>query len=139
SGNMFGNSGPQNIAVFESGSTFTCRSGANPFGLSQPNSKVDFQPGSFFRHETAGLPTLAGRTYPHFIIDAPTLNTPVNTGSSTAPFTFFQSLTILNGNFRINLGSNNNPINFVIDEDLIVQPGAMFEFNPTNAPAASYL
>jgi hypothetical protein len=65
SGNVFG-TGNANSVVFQSGSTYTHKSGANPFGLAAPASVVVFQTGSLYSFQMNGSPTFSNRTYANF-------------------------------------------------------------------------
>ncbi len=69
-GNVFTSAGTANVIVFASGSTFISQAGSNPFGLSQPNSKVVFQSGSLFSHQQTNTPSFSGRTYANFELNA---------------------------------------------------------------------
>ncbi|MDO1446842.1 T9SS type A sorting domain-containing protein [Rhodocytophaga aerolata] len=71
-GNPFTTTGANEAVVFASGSTFVSLNGANPFGKPLPNSKVKFNTGSLFSYrQTSSEPTLSGRTYADFEINAP--------------------------------------------------------------------
>ncbi|MGH7725303.1 MAG: putative Ig domain-containing protein [Candidatus Eiseniibacteriota bacterium] len=62
-GNAFTASGAPDVVVFESGSTYTHKAGATPFGLVQPAAKVTFESGSLVRQLTNFGFSLAGRTF----------------------------------------------------------------------------
>src|SRR5262249_33185738 len=58
------NTGPTNVAVFQSGSTYTHNAGVHPFALPPPDSRVVFQPGSLARYlGSTGSQAFAGRVY----------------------------------------------------------------------------
>ena len=98
-GNLFG-TGSLNSVVFENGSTYEHGGGANPFGATQPNSVVTFQPGSLFRLVTALSPSMSGRTYANFEYDAPgSANT---VGSSPLSI---DSISVKQGTFSLGLSA----------------------------------
>lgn len=61
-GNAFGTTALSSV-IFQGGSLYVQGSGANPFGATQPNSVVIWQPGSRFRMDGNLTPSLAGRNY----------------------------------------------------------------------------
>ena len=109
-----------NNVVFASGSTCIVGAGSNPFGVSQPNSKVTFNSGSLFK-QTSGGPAFSGRTYANVEIStnastsvsgsaAVTMNNLAITGSSTV-FSFGMSGTpghAINGNISVASGCTLN-------------------------------
>ena len=109
-----------NNVVFASGSTCIVGAGSNPFGVSQPNSKVTFNSGSLFK-QTSGGPAFSGRTYANVEIStnastsvsgsaAVTMNNLAITGSGTA-FSFGMTGTpghAINGNISVASGCTLN-------------------------------
>jgi hypothetical protein len=65
-GPIFTTSGTANAIHFMGGSTLSVSAGCNPFGLTQPSSKIVLDSGSFFVFSGGGNPDLDGRTYGHF-------------------------------------------------------------------------
>jgi|GEM_PF-1079145 len=98
-GNIFTNSGTANIAVFETGSKIINQAGANPFGLSAPNSKVTFQTGSYYIHQQSGALSFSGRTYANVVIDYPSFYQYATGGSMLT----LDSLIISQGSLALNL------------------------------------
>ncbi len=62
-GNAFGASGAPGTVLFDGGSIYTHNAGANPFGLSAPNSKVTFATGSVAVWRTTAGFSSSGRTF----------------------------------------------------------------------------
>jgi hypothetical protein len=128
-GNAFTNSGTANVIVFASGSTFVSQVGANPFGLSAPNSKVVFQTGSLYRHEQTGSPAFSGRTYANFELNSAAYN--INsTGTSKATF---DDLTVTAGSMGLNLTGGID-----IKGNVSVASGATLNFNPSTANTITF-
>ena len=112
-GNVFGITGPTNVATFDSAATLIHSSGANPFALTAPATKVIFNSGSnFIFRSTTGAPALSGRSYGNFIYRSPSSYTLsggaagskiedliVDTGQLTIGFTGTLSL---GGSIRVN-------------------------------------
>ena len=97
-GSIFGTSGTANTIVFASGSAFMQGAGSNPFGLTQPASKVLFQTGSLFKFLIAsGSPSFSGRTYGNFENAATGTITPTGTAAVSV-----DNLTITSGTFNFN-------------------------------------
>ncbi len=69
SGNAFGTS-TANSVVFASGATYIHQAGSNPFALTAPASIIVFQSGSLYKHKSTGSPSMNGRTYANFELDA---------------------------------------------------------------------
>ncbi|HTY09408.1 MAG TPA: hypothetical protein VMF29_09625, partial [Candidatus Edwardsbacteria bacterium] len=82
-GNLFGSTGTDSVAVFEAGSLFIFLQGANPFGLAAGDSKVWWQPGSVYSHRSATLPAASGRTYADFELNWSALVSPTGTNPMT--------------------------------------------------------
>ncbi len=128
SGNIFGNIGPVNIIVFASGATLEQIAGSNPFGNSQPNSKVVFQTGSLYKHSNSNnAPSFTGRTYANF-----ELNTSGNTvsvsGASAA--VSIDNLTITAGTLNFNMTGTPG---HSIKGNISVASGQTLNFNPASA------
>jgi hypothetical protein len=122
-GNPFGASLPDNAVIFSSGSTFVHQAGDDPFGATQPNSVVDFQTGSLYKLTGNLSPSLDGRTYGNFEIDAPGFT--INGTGSNAFVT--DNLTITNGTFNLNVtGTPGHSIKGNIN----VAPAAALNFQP---------
>ncbi len=126
-GNVFTSSGTANVILFTSGSSFIQLAGANPYGLSAPNSKVNFQSGSLFSFRQNSAPSFANRACADFEIDFAAYNR-ISTG--TPPFTC-DNFTMTSGAAHLQL------LSVVIKGDLTVAPGATLDFNPTAAAAIS--
>ncbi|NVN96029.1 MAG: T9SS type A sorting domain-containing protein [Bacteroidetes bacterium] len=69
SGNPFGTTNLSSI-IFASGSSYINMVDANPFGATQPNSVVKFQSGSTYKHKSLATPSLNGRVFANFELDA---------------------------------------------------------------------
>src|SRR5207302_10857605 len=99
SGNAFTNGGTANAVVFASGATYIAQSGANPFALGQPSSKVVFQTGSLYKiigtSAGTGL-SLSGRTYANFELNSSGQTFSGNGGASLS----IDNLTISQGTFQ---------------------------------------
>ncbi len=130
-GNAFTASGPPDIVVFESGSTYTHRSGANPFGLAQPASKVAFQAGSRVRQLTNFGFSLAGRTYADLEVNFGSLTVVVI--ASGAPTTV-DNLEVLFGGLNYIPSSVTTVLN--VRGDITVGPNGFFEFFATGTGMA---
>lgn len=100
SGNPFGsNSGVvYNGVIFSNGATFVQYEGSNPFAITQPNSRVQFQAGSNFIFSLAntGSPSLSGRTYGNLEINTTSNGLTSQTGSSAL---------VINGNLTLTASS----------------------------------
>ena len=108
--NPFGATGTANVAVFQSGSTYTHNAGGDPFGLTAPASKVTFQPGSMFVARSATGFATDGRTYGNLTIDN---NTSVsNSGSGSFQF---QTLQVNAGSSFTHTGSGSSSISITGD------------------------
>lgn len=121
-GNPFGTTS-LNSVIFQSGSTYLCQAGSNPFGATAPNSVCTFQKGSLFSYRQTLSPSLSGRTYANFELDNSSFNQSNMTG--TNPFRC-DTLTIKNANtvgFNLTGG-------FSISGDFTVTSGTV-SFGPT--------
>lgn len=134
-GNPFGSTGTQNVAIFQNGSTYIAIDGGNPFGFSQPQSKVTFQTGSLYIHESSTAPSLAGRTYADFEFNI-TGSLDNFFGSSSVSWNV-DDLTITSGNIGFPLTGNNEPLNITVNGDLTVAAGATFNYSPVSDAAKS--
>ena len=126
-GNVFTSSGTANVILFASGSSFIQLAGANPYGLSAPNSKVNFQNGSLFSFRQNSAPSFSNRTCADFEIDFAAYNR-ISTGGD--PFRC-DNFTMTSGAAHLQLAS------VVIKGDLSVAAGATLDFNPTAAATIS--
>ncbi len=136
-GNIFGNTGTANTVIFKAESELVAFSGANPFGLTQPASKVIFQEGSWFRQRVNTAPGFSGRTYANLEINISTYNqnsiggNPVNIDTlkitSAATFTFgFTNTLNINKAYIQNAGTLNNTSNSTnFKGDLIINGGTL--------------
>jgi hypothetical protein len=122
-GNIFGASGTANTIVFAAGSIFVSQGGSNPFALTQPNSKVVFQPGSLYRHEQTSALSFSGRTYGNLELNVNS----TQSGSGSAALSI-DNLAVTTG--TLNLGMTGV---FNLKGNISVAPGATLNFNPANA------
>jgi len=129
-GNAFGSSLPVNTILFNTGSAYECYSGANPFGLAQPQSKVVFNTGSTYRHFSANQPSLLGRVYADV-----EFNASMNITFGGAAALTVNNFRILSGTTEFTGSSNSLPINTNIKGDLVLSPGATFNYDPVSASA----
>lgn len=136
-GSPFGTSGNQLTTIFKSGSTYILQDGANPFGMNQPSSKVQFQTGSLYKHESTNAPSLIGRTYGDFEFDV--AGAVVNgVGSNSGTWTV-DNLTVTNGTINFYLHVNNLPLDIDVKGDMSVASGATFSYSPNQSSAESTL
>ena len=126
SGNAFTNGGQPNAIVFASGSQYLFQSGANPFGLAQPASKVVFQAGSVFIQTSTGTPVSSGRTYANFWLNNAAANITLTGGSAVS----MDNLTITAG--TLNFGMTATP-GHAIKGHISVASGATLNFDPASA------
>lgn len=125
-GNPFGkdNNENQNVIIFESGSKYIHRQGANPFGQSHPKSKVKFEPGSWYEYTANGNPAVTGRTYANFKYNPPGNPSLKNlTGGSAYSI---DTLVVLNGGLNFQLYTTGT-----IKGDIEVASGATLNFTPS--------
>ncbi|MBS1494579.1 MAG: T9SS type A sorting domain-containing protein [Bacteroidetes bacterium] len=128
-GNSFGAaanaSSGNNSVVFASGSRYILKAGANPFAQSTPNSFVVFNSGSTYEHQSTGAPSLSGRTFANFEMNAAGYNTG-STGGGT--FTV-ENLTVTDAtSFGINLTGRIN-----IKGNISIAAGKTLAFSPATA------
>jgi Secretion system C-terminal sorting domain len=121
-GNLFG-SITDNSVIFEAGSKYISKSGANPFGGSSANNVVTFLKGSTYSHQQIPSPSLADRNYANFEVDLPGQN--ITTFSGNSPFRCDTFKIINVGIFRLK-----NDGGMIVGGDFIVQNGS-FYFSPT--------
>jgi hypothetical protein len=134
SGSVFGSTGTANIAIFNSGSTYVCIAGSNPFALTQPKSKVIFQPGSNYIHQSSQSPSFSGRTYSNF-----ELNSNGSTISATGNVAVsIDNLTITSGTLKFSM--DGDPTNHhSIRGNISVANGAALNFYSTYPGAMVWL
>ena len=123
-GSVFGTTGTANVIVFASGSTFVFQAGSNPFGLGQPSSKVVFQSGSLYRHESTNTPSFSGRKYANFELNYATANV---TGTGSNPLAM-DSITITLGTLNLQITGT---VGITITGNIQVASGQTLNFNPT--------
>ena len=136
-GNPFGNSGTNFIIQFNSNSVYHYYSGANPFALAQPSSKVVFNTGSKYVHHDASIaPSLIGRTYADFEIDL-TGTLVTNTGGG-ALWTV-DNIIISYGTFNLSPSSGTNPkMDIDCKGNIYINSGQSFTIAPTNSSTLSF-
>ncbi|MFN6341355.1 MAG: T9SS type A sorting domain-containing protein [Bacteroidota bacterium] len=131
-GNAFGPSTgtTYNGVVFASGATFTQNEGSNPFAITQPNSRVQFQTGSNFIFALAGtgVPSLVGRTYGNVEINCTSTGLTNLTGSSVV--TINGNLTITAAGSAVNF---NHTGGISIAGNISVASGQTLGFSPSSA------
>lgn len=131
-GNAFGVSPAAipNSVIFTSGSTYRQISGGNPFALTAPASAVIFQTGSLYRLESNLTPSVSGRTYANFELDAPAsaLN------ASGVSLLSIDNLTITNGSISFGLTT----AGFNLKGNVAVAGGATLSFAPGSAGALRF-
>ncbi|MEI6436512.1 MAG: endonuclease [Bacteroidota bacterium] len=111
-----------NSVYFSGGSVYSLESGLPPFGAVSPNSVVVFQPGSVYKHKTNSIPSLSGRIYSDFVIDAVTFNQTVTTGSAVCAVDNFTVANAILAGFDF-------PGGVTIKGNLLVNAGTL-RFNP---------
>jgi hypothetical protein len=122
-GNVFGTgSGTSalNSVIFQNGSLLSQAAGANPFGATAPNAVVTFQPGSRFRLDAGLTPSVSGRSYADFELNAAASIAP----SGSVGFSM-DSVIVSQGNLSLALTANGN-----LDGDIRVMPGATLTLGP---------
>lgn len=125
-GDVFGTTLPQNVAVFNSGTTFIQTSGSAPFGLTQPQTKVTFNTGSLYVFQyMSNSPSLSGRTYGDFQFKG---SGAASSNTGTTAFNI-DNLIITSGTMNINMPviAGNN-----IRGNVSVASGATLSFNPAS-------
>ncbi|MGB4848927.1 MAG: autotransporter-associated beta strand repeat-containing protein, partial [Saprospiraceae bacterium] len=129
-GNVFTAAGTANAIVFTSGTIFSQLAGSNPFGLTQPSSKVVFQTGSLFKHQQSGTPSFSGRTYADFEYNiAATVSV---TGASAVSLNNF---TIDLNTFNFNMTGTPG---HAIKGNVSVLSGTTLNFNPASAGTINF-
>jgi len=123
SGFAFTNAGNPNVAIFESGSTFIFKLGSNPFGLSVPQSKIVFQKGSLYSHQSSNTPSFPGRYYSNFEYKYTT--------NLTALGLNCDNFTLSDGGVSVT-GSATSYAYF-IKGDFTIAAGKTFNFSPSNS------
>lgn len=132
SGNLFGNSGASDVVVFGPGSTYHHGAGLQPFGLTQPNSRVVLQTGSLVRYlANPGSGAFGGRVYGDCEFN--TNPQVVVVGGSGVPVTF-DNLTIISGGFS-NATLPATTYHFILEGNLTVTGGGYFEIVPSSETA----
>ncbi len=127
SGNVFGNGtapGAVNSVVFRAGSLYAQAAGANPFGATAPATVVIFQPGSRFRLNAALTPSMSGRDFADFELNAAGTISPSGANPWSA-----DSVIVTQG--TLSLGGL--PGGGTIRGSVTVRPGAMLNFSPTSS------
>ncbi|HEX2683353.1 MAG TPA: T9SS type A sorting domain-containing protein, partial [Ferruginibacter sp.] len=114
-----------NSVIFASGSTYRHISGGNPFALTQPASAVVFQTGSLFKLESILTPSVSGRTYANFELDAPSLSPISASGSGLLKM---DNLTITNGSIAFSMTGG-----FELKGNVVVTSGDTLRFAPASA------
>ncbi|MDI6765689.1 MAG: T9SS type A sorting domain-containing protein [Bacteroidota bacterium] len=128
-GNIFTNSGTANVVIFANGSTFIFQAGSNPFGLSAPNSKVVFQSGSLYKHETTGFPSLDNRVYANYEYNASGTCSPTSGSTGTT----MEDITVTQGTFNLNPNFTTN-----IKGDVSIAGGATLGFSASTAATVNF-
>ena len=134
-GNSFGAAASSlsgnNSVVFVDGSRYILKSGANPFAQSTPNSFVVFNSGSTYEHQSTGAPSLSGRTFANFEMNAAGYNT---NSTGTGIFTV-ENLTVTDAtNFGINLTGLIN-----IKGNITVASGKSLTFTPASSDSINFI
>ncbi len=122
-GNSFTNAGTPSAVVFASGSKYVCGGGASPFGLAEPASKVVFQTGSLYRHNSTAAPSFSGRTYAN--VEVSFVGVTV-TGSSAVSM---DDLTVTFGTLNFNMTG----LGHSIKGNIVVGAGSNLNFAPASA------
>ncbi len=131
-GNAFGtNPASANSVVFTSGSTYRYTTGGNPFFLTQPSSIVVFQTGSLYKHESILNPSVSGRTYANFELDAPALTPIFCTGLNLLTI---DNLTITNGSISFGMTTGG----FDLKGNIIVTSGDTLRFAPASTGTLTF-
>ncbi len=113
-----------NSVIFINGSTYRQISGGNPFALNQPASAVVFQTGSLYKLESNLTPSVSGRTYANFELDAPSsVLSPAG-----ASLLSMDNLTVTNGNISFSMTGG-----FDLKGNITVATGATLGFVPGSA------
>jgi hypothetical protein len=128
-GNIFTANGVPGAVVFNAGTIFIQKAGANPFGLTQPASKVVFKNKSLFKVQQILFLSFSGRTYADLEIDFPGFNQSV---TGVNPLTV-DDLTITQGALSLNLTGGIN-----IRGNISVAAGQALNFNPAAGANVSF-
>jgi len=129
SGNVFTTTGAANAIVFNAGTVFIQKAGANPFGLTQPASKVIFNTGSLYKHQQLLFPSFTGRTYANVEIDFAGFNQ----SALGVNLLTIDDLVITQGTLSLNLTGGIH-----IKGDILVAPGQALHFNAAAANTISF-
>ena len=123
SGDIFTKTGTKDITIFASGSQFIQKAGGSPFGFSGSDSKVVFQPGSWYRFQANETPSFSGRTYSNFDFN-------ISSGSKngTGNNLSIDTLIITNGTLNINTTGGTT-----IKGSIEIASGATLTFTPSSA------
>jgi hypothetical protein len=122
-GEVFTTSGTNDAIIFKNGSIFNQLDGANPFGKTQPASKVVFNTGSLFHFQVpAQIPSFSGRTY----ADLRYTGSPGQTLNSFGNRVLIDNLTVASG--TLNFGPTGNP-GHAIKGNITVDNGAQLNFS----------
>ena len=138
-GNSFGdiNNNLFTTIIFKSGSKYINKSGANPFALAQPLSKVKFDKGSLYSHQQISGLSFAGRTYGDFEFDiGKNINLDNYFGSNLVAAKIY-NFRIKSGNLKFSLSTNKEGANINIIGNLIVEKDASLNFNPLQIESTS--
>ncbi|MDP4281088.1 MAG: T9SS type A sorting domain-containing protein [Bacteroidota bacterium] len=127
-GNPFGTSS-LNSVIFESSSTYICKSGDHPFGAAAPKSVVVFKDGSRYIHQSKEYPSLCGRKYAGFELDDPEADIWANGNDTLA----LGDLTITRGILFLNLTKE-----IKIRGNLTVQSPGKLGFRPDRENMISF-
>lgn len=114
-----------NSVIFAGGSTYRQISGSNPFALNQPLAVVVFQTGSLFKLESNLTPSVSGRSYANFELDAPAS---VISASGTGLLRM-DNVTITNGNMSFGMTT----AGFELRGNVSVAAGGILNFAPASA------
>jgi len=129
SGNAFGNTTANSI-VFKNGSTYQQTAGSDPFALTEPAAVAVFNQGSLFKLQGNITPSVSGRTYGDFELNASGANVNVS-GTSLLSI---DNLTVTNG--ALNLGMTTAGMN--LKGNTSVAPGASLNFAPASAGTINF-
>jgi len=100
-GNPFGTTN-LNSVIFDSGSSYICTAGGDPFGAAQPDSVVVFKTGSMFSLRGNVMPSFSGRSYANFEVNFPGGVFPAFASSALV----MDDLTLIAGRLSLNLTGN---------------------------------
>jgi len=123
SGFAFTNTGNPNVAIFQSGSTLIFKTGSNPFGFTAPLSKVVFQKGSLYSHQSSNTPSFPGRYYSNFEYKYSTNLSAL--GLNCDNFTLSDGGVLITGSAT--------SYAYFIKGDFTIAAGKTFNFSPSNS------